>query len=55
MRRKTLADNLAAAFPIEKSKAEQIVERVCGNRAARGETLTTAQFIRLTYALSEKE
>ena len=55
MRRKTLANNLAAAFPIEKSKAEQIVERVCGNRAARGETLTTAQFIRLTYALSEKE
>lgn len=54
MRRKTLANNLVAAFSLSKSAAETLVEIVCGNRAARGETLTCEQFIRLTRLLQKK-
>lgn len=54
MRRKTLANNLVAAFPLSKSAAEDLTEQICGNRAARGETLTPTQFIALTNALHKK-
>lgn len=48
MRRKTLANNIAAAFPIAKQRAEEIVEKVCGSRTARGETFDCEKFIKLT-------
>lgn len=51
MRRKTLANNLVAAFPVSKARAEELVEKVCGNRAARGETLSPRQFILLSELL----
>ncbi len=51
MRRKTLANNITAAFPISKLIAEEITESVCGNKSARGETFTPEQFISLTEKL----
>lgn len=51
MRRKTLANNLAAAFGMEKRRAEELAEKVNGNKAARGETLDCEKFIKLTEFL----
>ncbi len=51
MRRKTLANNLKAAYALPKEQAEQIVRTVCGDPAARGETLHVEQFIRLAELL----
>lgn len=53
MRRKTLANNLAAAFGIVKPLAEEFAEKVSGNRAARGETLTCEQFIQLSRLIKD--
>ncbi len=53
MRRKTLANNLAAAFGIVKPLAEELAEKVSGNRAARGETLTCEQFIQLSRLIKD--
>lgn len=53
MRRKTLANNLTAAYSLNKSDAENIVESVCGNKAARGETFTVEQFIKLAEILKK--
>ena len=53
MRRKTLANNLVAAYPISKQDAERIVAEVCGNPSARGETLTPLQFIGLARLLQK--
>ncbi len=52
MRRKTLANNLTAAYAIPKQRAEELVFEVCGNRAARGETLSPARFVRLAELLT---
>lgn len=54
MRRKTLANNLTASFSLPKAQAESMVEEVCGNKAARGETFTPEQFIYLTKLLQQK-
>lgn len=51
MRRKTLCNNITAAYGISKKAAEQAVETVCGNKSARGETLSPAQFVRLSELL----
>ncbi|MDE6398548.1 MAG: 16S rRNA (adenine(1518)-N(6)/adenine(1519)-N(6))-dimethyltransferase RsmA [Clostridiales bacterium] len=51
MRRKTLANNLTAAFGLTKPDAERAVEEVCGNKAARGETLNVEQFAALSDLL----
>lgn len=53
MRRKTLANNLTAAFGISKPVAESLTEKVCGNRSARGETLSCDMFIKLTELLAD--
>ncbi len=47
MRRKTLANNLCAAFPLSKQTAQSLVEKVCGKPDARGETFSPEMFIRL--------
>lgn len=52
MRRKTLANNLTAAYSLPKQTAEEFVLKVCGNRAARGETLSPADFVRLAELLT---
>ncbi len=52
MRRKTLANNLIAAYSLPKQTAEELVLKVCGNRAARGETLSPADFVRLAELLT---
>ena len=54
MRRKTLANNLTAAFGSAKPDAERMVEKVCGNKAARGETLGVEQFAALSEMLFAK-
>ncbi|MCI8413715.1 MAG: ribosomal RNA small subunit methyltransferase A [Clostridia bacterium] len=54
MRRKTLANNLTAAYSLSKAKAEEIVQAVCGNRSARGETFSPEQFIALAELLDGK-
>lgn len=51
MRRKTLANNLCAAFSLGKQDAEAAVASVTGNLSARGETLSVEQFLRLEEAL----
>lgn len=53
MRRKTLANNLTAAFSIPKADAENITEKVCGNKSARGETLNCKQFLHLAELIAE--
>ena len=53
MRRKTLVNNLCSAYPISKSTATEIVVELCGNPSARGETLTPAEFIRLSELIKE--
>lgn len=53
MRRKTLANNLTAAYSLNKTDAENLVLSVCGNKSARGETFTVEQFIRLAEALKK--
>lgn len=53
MRRKTLANNLTAAFSLPKDKAERLVQEVTGNKAARGETLDASAFIMLARRLGE--
>lgn len=53
MRRKTLANNLCASFRLSKAEAEALTESVCGNKAARGETLTPAQFLQLSEKLQQ--
>lgn len=55
MRRKTLANNIIAAYPISKKSAEEAVEKICGNPSARGETLSPPQFVKLTELLGEIE
>ena len=52
-RRKTLVNNLANSFRIDKSVAGEIVLSLCGDINIRGEALTTAQFARLTSLLSQ--
>ena len=52
MRRKTLANNLCAAFALEKVQAESAVASVTGNPSARGETLSIEQFLKLEEVLS---
>ena len=51
MRRKTLANNLCAAFALSKPQAEAAVSAVTGNAASRGETLSVAQFLQLEERL----
>ena len=53
MRRKTLVNNLSAAYPISKAAAAEIVTELCGNPNARGETLSPMQFIRLNELLGQ--
>ena len=53
MRRKTLVNNLTAAYSISKTTAAEIVTELCGDQNARGETLTPTQFIRLSQLLGE--
>lgn len=53
MRRKTLANNLCAAFALSKSDAEDVVATVAGNPAARGETLSVEQFMKIEEILSQ--
>ena len=51
MRRKTLVNNLAAAYAVPKSACEQILVGLGLSEAVRGETLTTEQFIELSEKL----
>lgn len=55
MRRKTLVNNLNAAYSIPKPQCEEIVQKVCGNKNARGETLSPEQFITLAEILGKKQ
>ncbi|MDE7395636.1 MAG: 16S rRNA (adenine(1518)-N(6)/adenine(1519)-N(6))-dimethyltransferase RsmA [Clostridiales bacterium] len=52
MRRKTLANNLCAAFALGKPDAEAVVAEVTGSSTARGETLSVEQFMQLEELLS---
>lgn len=45
MRRKTLANNLMAAFPLSRAQAEDLIVRAGLPAAVRGENLTVADFI----------
>lgn len=53
MRRKTLANNLTAAFALPKFTAEELAQTVCGNKSARGETLSCEQFYELSKLIIE--
>lgn len=47
-RRKTLCNNLMNSFGFKRSEAEQIVSEISDNPLVRGETLTTADFVKLS-------
>jgi 16S rRNA (adenine1518-N6/adenine1519-N6)-dimethyltransferase len=47
MRRKTLANNLSAAFPLTKTQIEQILTQMDIEPTVRAETLLPAQFERI--------
>lgn len=51
-RRKTLVNNLMQSFGLSREKAEEAVIAVKGDKTARGETLSTAEFVALSRLLS---
>ncbi|MEG9430633.1 MAG: 16S rRNA (adenine(1518)-N(6)/adenine(1519)-N(6))-dimethyltransferase RsmA [Christensenellaceae bacterium] len=53
-RRKTLANNLMMSFGFSRREAEEIVLTVKSDVMARGETLTTADFVKLSEELSKR-
>lgn len=53
MRRKTLTNNLMAAFAMSREVSESIVEKVCGDARVRGETLDAYKFLELTRVIAE--
>ncbi len=53
-RRKTLANNLINMLKITRGEAEDVLENAKIDKAARGETLSTEEFIRLGEVLIEK-
>lgn len=52
-RRKTLANNLMQTFKISRDEAEKIVEGIGAGAMARGETLTTEDFVNLSERIAE--
>ncbi|MDL2205446.1 16S rRNA (adenine(1518)-N(6)/adenine(1519)-N(6))-dimethyltransferase RsmA [Eubacteriales bacterium OttesenSCG-928-N13] len=52
MRRKTLSNNLTAAFPIHREQAQQLIESCGLDPKVRGEALTLAQLAALSDAIS---
>lgn len=53
-RRKTLVNNLMQSFGLSREKAEEAVIAVKGDKSARGETLSTAEFVALSRILSSQ-
>lgn len=53
MRRKTLQNNLKNSFSINQSQLDEIFTKMRLEANVRGETLTTAQFVKLSNLLSE--
>ena len=53
-RRKTLVNNLMQSFGLSREKAEEAVIAVKGDKTARGETLSTAEFVVLSRILSSQ-
>lgn len=53
MRRKTLVNNLMAAFALSRTDAEPIVEKVCGDKGVRGEKLDAMKFLELARVIAE--
>ena len=52
-RRKTLVNNLMMSFGLTRASAEEAVALVKGDVSARGETLSTADFVKLTELLAK--
>ncbi len=52
-RRKTLANNLMQSFKMSREEANELVLSVTDNPLARGETLTTEEFVRLSEGLKK--
>lgn len=52
MRRKTLANNLTAAFPIDKEAAKSLLSEAGFNENIRGEALSYEDYLRLTEKLA---
>lgn len=53
MRRKTLANNLMSAFSLERSAAENVIERAGLDKSVRGERLSTADYVLLSDELDK--
>lgn len=53
MRRKTLVNNIAAAYPVTKEEAAKMLESICVDAKVRGETLTVEQIIKISELLSK--
>lgn len=51
MRRKTLVNNLIATFPISKAECENIIEKLGFSKTVRGETLSCADFVKVSDIL----
>ncbi len=51
-RRKTLVNNLMQSFGLSREKAEEAVTAVKGDKLARGETLSTAEFVELSKIIT---
>ena len=54
MRRKTLANNLASSFGMNKAAAAEVVEESGFPALARGETLSLDDFVTLSHALKNR-
>lgn len=54
MRRKTLANNLASSFGMNKAAAAEVVEKSGFPALARGETLSLDDFVTLSHALKNR-
>ena len=52
-RRKTLVNNIMMAFKADRKTAEDMVVKVKGDVMARGETLTTEDFVTLSKLITE--
>lgn len=53
MRRKTLTNNLMSSFGYNRSQCQQLLDAVGINIQARGETLTTDQFVQLANTMAK--
>ena len=53
-RRKTLANNLSVNFAISKQDVYEILNLLCINEQARGDSLSTSQFVEITKIFDKK-